>query len=444
MKVLLIAYAFPPYPIVGSIRAQQLADSFVGAGHQVQVVTSRLPGEASGSRLSEAGLEVEATTTWPHPKEFYRWAKRRLASDSSASAESQSQPRFVKEEAWSPPDRIPAWKRYILSLLHVPDEVQGFLLPSVVRGLQAFRKGPDLIYTTSPPPTVHLAGLCLKALTGAQWVAEFRDPWVGNADRAGGRVVHSQMADGINGWLERRCLKAADRIVTVTDQAGEMYEDRLGAEAGDKVLVVRNGIRAIEPPPPGPPKAPLKILYLGSLWGSRDPRPFLDGLQSVAEERRIDSSDIRVDFVGHCRFVGEIDLEAEAERRNLSGLVRFTGWVDAEAAADLLREADVLLLLAQGHPAQVPQKLYDYLGSGRPILALADARGESAALLRETGGHFIVTEEEDWDAAGAIAGALDGFREGVRFDGKAPDQNVLRKWTTRNQFENLLDALDLK
>jgi hypothetical protein len=63
-------------------------------------------------------------------------------------------------------------------------------------------------------------------------------------------------------------------------------------------------------------------------------------------------------------------------------------------------------LLGHNYTVQVAGKLYEYLRSGRPILALAPA-GAQTDLLRATGGAWIV-EPDDLD--GTVKALRDAFR----------------------------------
>jgi hypothetical protein len=83
-----------------------------------------------------------------------------------------------------------------------------------------------------------------------------------------------------------------------------------------------------------------------------------------------------------------------AEDLGIGDLVSIGDRVPHPEVRGILRSSDVLLLLAQRQPAQVPNKLYEYLGARRTVLAFVDAAGESAAMLREVGGHSLVTEHD--------------------------------------------------
>ena len=95
-----------------------------------------------------------------------------------------------------------------------------------------------------------------------------------------------------------------------------------------------------------------------------------------------------------------------------------------------------LLLLAQNQPDQVPNKLYEYLGTRRTILAFVDQDGESAAMLRQVGGHYLFSGSEEAPVEEAI------IRLVTRRDGPTPgDDRLLEAWTTRAQMNQLVTRI---
>jgi glycosyltransferase involved in cell wall biosynthesis len=69
-----------------------------------------------------------------------------------------------------------------------------------------------------------------------------------------------------------------------------------------------------------------------------------------------------------------------------------------------IRQADVLLVLhTLGRKLQVPAKVYEYLGAGRPILALGDPDGAMAELLADSGTlHRVVPPNNPADIGAAL------------------------------------------
>jgi hypothetical protein len=100
-------------------------------------------------------------------------------------------------------------------------------------------------------------------------------------------------------------------------------------------------------------------------------------------------------------------------------------------------DSDLLLLLAQNQPLQVPNKLYEYLGARRPILAFVDEMGESASMLRRLGGHFVVDRKDPAHVAEVVGRALSGQRP----DETAATESLLREWTSDVQFDLLQQRL---
>jgi hypothetical protein len=102
--------------------------------------------------------------------------------------------------------------------------------------------------------------------------------------------------------------------------------------------------------------------------------------------------------------------------------------------------ADGLLIFqAASCNHQIPAKLYEYLRSGRPILALTDPAGDTAATMRECGANTIAR----LDDAGDIENRLQEFIGMLRArtaSGVAPD--VASRYPRRAQTANLAALFD--
>jgi hypothetical protein len=119
-------------------------------------------------------------------------------------------------------------------------------------------------------------------------------------------------------------------------------------------------------------------------------------------------------------------------------LLSFKAWMPQDEALRLIRQADLLLLLAQDQPDQIPNKLFDYLGAGVPILGYVDPQGETARMLREVGGHFVVTDDQEETAVAFLAAM-------VGQDAPPPatfDQSVLARWGAGRQMAALVTLLE--
>ncbi len=433
MRVILISYYYPPDRAVGALRPSKVARALRDAGHDVVVIAARLPGEPEEA-TDPSGVTVRRVRPIPNPREAWLALKRRRHAP-AAGAPGSADPSTVGGAAAAP--RTAAWMRWLLALLWLPDDRQGFILPAVRAALAERARGVDLLYTTAPPFSVHLAGLVLARLLGLRWAAEFRDPWTDNPWKP--PHVRSRFSDAVERWLERRCLRRADVLVSVSEGIDAVLAPKRAAQARTQHVVARNGIDALQPARARQPSGRLRIVHVGTFYHRRDPRPFLEALALVRQQLALHGLPPDVVFAGDCRWFNDVSVEAYVRGLGLDDAVAFEDWVPHPRSLELVRDADLLLLLAQDQPAQLPNKLYEYLGARRPILAFADAGGETARLLEQLHGHYVVTDGRVEAAAAALRAVAAG-RDATHAV-LAQDDARLSEWTTARQLGRLVDAL---
>lgn len=431
-SIVLIAYYFPPDPAVGSLRAAKVACAFRNAGHHVHVVTAQLPGETGTRQTMDPALIVHPVKLLPGPRDLVRWLSTRLLSRSPSVEGSHG----AKHAVWAQPTQFAGWKRLLSSLLWLPDDRQGFIFPAWRKARQLVREGARLIYSTGPPYSPHLVALALS-FERVRWVMELRDPWADNDQKPW--WVRTRATDALDARLEWLCLKRASLVVTASDGIRKRLAARLPAPDRNRLLVVRNGIEHLASSTIADRRPrPLRIVYAGTFYYNRDPRSFLRGLAAACRKHGLGPEQVRVDFVGACRSVGTVSVEEEIETLGLKNIVHVRDWLPHVEAKALIDEADVLLLLAQQQPDQVPNKLYEYLGTRRSILAFADEDGETARMLQQVGGHYVVTGDDEAEVERVLQDVLHSAQ---RPDSQPGDETILKEWTTEVQMKRLLEAV---
>ncbi|MDZ4672871.1 MAG: glycosyltransferase [Gemmatimonadota bacterium] len=431
-QVIVIAYHFPPSTAVGGLRSYKVARALWAAGYDVHVIAATPSGQQSGTREILPGLVVELVKPWTSPRWWYVNLKRRIFPGRPEPAESTAGGPVSIAGPVRPVARL---KRWISALLWLPDDKQGFIPVAVIAGLRARRAGGKVLYTSAPPFSTHLAGLALHFVTGLPWVIEFRDPWTDSHFRSA--TQRSRWTSIIERWLERQCLRRSALVVSVTEGIHRLLASKLPASASPKFMVTRNGIPALRAPSARPGiRRPPRVVYVGSFYHARDPFPFLESLAAFLASRELNATRLQVDLIGDCRTFNGWSVAERAARLGLSDVVRIWDWVPHAEAQAAIDSASLLLLLAQDQPAQVPNKLYDYLGSRIPILAYVDQEGESAWMLREVGGHFLVTQSAASGAEDALASIL-----GLSAIPHLPPDDRLESWTTDRQMAGLVDAV---
>lgn len=424
MRILLVTYHYPPDRAVGGQRAEKVADALRTASHEVVALAA---GPGAGNE------EVQRVIPLPSCRDLYtRWrghSQGSVGDDTSATSTSDTS---HAETARS----VPWWKRWIHSLIWLPDDRQGFILAAVRRAMTLPGGAPDVVYTTSPPHSVHLAGLLLSVLTGARWIAEFRDPWTANPWKP------ASMKSAFSEWLERKlewlCLETADLVVPVSEGIGNRI-----AERGTRtpVVTVRNGIERLrtgdEVEADIRRDAPFEMVYTGTFYHARDPFPFLEAVRKLVTEAALEPADLTVRLISGTDHYQGRSIPEFLRHESLDHHVHFEDWMEPARALRHVERADALLLLALDQPDQVPNKLYDYLGARRPILAVADADGESTRMLEEVGGHIVVPVNETEPIRAALQRMLRDGRTGP-----VGDPDVLEGWTTAAQMARLCGEIE--
>lgn len=296
-----------------------------------------------------------------------------------------------------------------------PDRWISWWPAAVWQGLRLIRRRRiDVIWSTYPIMTAHCIAYTLHRLTGLPWVADFRDPVASSILAANSFTVSSQTR-----W-EQRVLGRASRIVLTTPGAMRRYAKNYPHMLSPGAMaVVPNGYEEESFSKLGTTASdrrpgPLRLVHGGILYrDGRDPVPFLTALANLRSANALTESDIRVVL----RASGSESVYAEEiRRRGLDGMVTLAPPVSNEESLREQADADALLLF-QGpqFDSQIPAKAYEYLRMGKPIFALVGMEGDTATLLRGTGGAELVP----LDDAAAIESRLLQFILALRA-GRAP------------------------
>src|SRR5688500_1883324 len=134
-----------------------------------------------------------------------------------------------------------------------------------------------------------------------------------------------------------------------------------------------------------------------NLW-SRTPRYLLQAMEQLVQEKRVPAGKIELVLVGELTEGDKVLVERSAVR----GMVKVLGYRTHEESVAWVKSADVLFLplhtpLDGGPALVVPGKTYEYLGSGRPILAMGPS-GDVRRFVQEARAGFAIGGD---DVAGA-------------------------------------------
>ena len=261
--------------------------------------------------------------------------------------------------------------------------------PMVRRGLKLVSSSRiDWIIATSPPEVTFMVARTLSRRTGIPWIADFRDLWFRDM-----MLYRSRLAASLSGPLNRWLVKSAALLVTVS----RGLEQRLAAYMRREAAVSYNGFFDERPGITTTMNDGRKhIVYTGRLYpGKRDPQPLFRALSALAKRAPDVARSICVNFYGF----DDPWLRGLVQRHGVEQYVALHGFVPYATSMAVQRAADALLFLDWTDTAAegvLTGKLFEYLGSRRPILALGPrADSEAAQIIADTGaGRTLTTDAE--------------------------------------------------
>ncbi len=163
---------------------------------------------------------------------------------------------------------------------------------------------------------------------------------------------------------EARVWQRADGYVTITAGLARQLEDRFGPR--QRVAIVPDGARVPASMEPARTSEPVTVGYAGHLYAWKGVDILIEALAKMPDVRGLIVG-------GHEREPDLARIRALAGRLGIASRVTFTGQVAPADVPALLARADVLALpnpaSAISTHATSPLKLFEYLASGRAIVA---------------------------------------------------------------------------
>jgi hypothetical protein len=433
-RVLAIMYQFPPDHQVGAQSCVQICRYLPDHGWDPIVLTVQERYiENADPPMTEPfpGIVIRAGVL-PHPISLYRWLKASFKSKAQVAHGASM------EGLESPKTGV---RRWLLSMLLIPDDFTGWIVPAVISGLRAVRaQKVDCLFSSGLWWTNHLVGLALAELTGLPWIAHFRDPWT----QAQWLKPVSGLSIRIEKFLERQVLRKACAVVCVTEEhTAQLRQGNPDLPPG-KFITIPNGYDGMEWEAVLHDKKEahndkFTITYAGSFYYKRSPYPLFPALRSLIDSGEIDRDHIQLQFISGGAYVAEgLPVMDVATKYGLADQVTLPDRLSRPEAFRRIAQSD-LLLLSVDQSYQIPLKTYEYLRAGRPILALTSG-GAIVDLLSETGGAWVVDPNDGAGIRAAVLEAYRGWCGGV--DARTPNQDVVAGFDRRRLSGRIAEMFD--
>ena len=277
---------------------------------------------------------------------------------------------------------------FIRGNFFIPDGRKFWIKPSV-KYLSSYLKENDIdtVITTGPPHSMHLIGLELKKALGVKWLADFRDPWtqIGYHSKLkllpASRKKHEE--------LEKAVLLSADKIITTSFTTKAEFLSKTNRP----VEVITNGYD-VEKVEKLPMDEKFSISHIGSLLSGRNPENLWQAISELIAKNEDFAKDFQLKLVG---AVGDQVLES-IQKWHLEEWLVLKNYVSHSEALQLQRSSQLLLLIeidSEETKGIIPGKLFEYMVSERPILAVGPVDADIEKIIRETntGSYFLYPQK---------------------------------------------------
>lgn len=388
-KVLIITYYWPPAGGPGVQRWLKFAKYLPEFGIEPIIYTPENPSYPiiDKSLLKEVSADLKVVKT-------KIWEPYQIAEKLNPKSKQYKAGQFEKSEKQSFLTKLSVFVR---GNFFIPDARQYWVEPSV-KFLRKYLKENQIetIITTGPPHSLHLIGYKLKQLyPELKWLADFRDPWTQISYHS--ELKLTSFAQKSHEVLEKKVLQNADRVIATSFTDAENYK-KLGA---DRVEVITNGFEesdfTLRQAVQGDGiNSKFVLTYSGGLEFARNPLVIWKALNELIQENLEFASDFELEFIGNLSR----EVENSIKENNLSNYLIKKGYVSHKESIELIKNSNLLLLTNfpdEKSKGIIPGKLFEYMATGNPILAIGPSGGDVEKILQETeaGSYFTHQQIEE-------------------------------------------------
>lgn len=381
-KVLIITYYWPPAGGPGVQRWLKFVKYLPDFGIQPIVYVPENPtypiiDEGLVSEVSDQAIILKKKIFEPYGFASL-FSKKKTKKISSGIIPNQKKQSFL--------ERLMLWIR---GNVFIPDARVFWVKPSVLFLEKYINDNEiDTIITSGPPHSLHLIGLSLKERTKVKWLADFRDPWTTIGYHT--QLKLSASAAKKHKELESIVLNGADKILVTSATTKKEFE----ALTARPIEIITNGFD-VEKIAKQPLDGKFTMAHIGSFLSERNPRILWKCLKEIIKENPDFKKDFELKLIG---AVSQEVLDAISEFR-LDSYVNNLGYVSHKTAVEHQRKSQVLLLIeinSEETKSIIPGKLFEYMASERPILAIGPEGSDFATIIKETNtGAFFNYDEFD-------------------------------------------------
>ncbi len=370
-KVLIITYYWPPSGGAGVQRWLKFSKYLREYGWEPVIYTPENPEAPAVDHSLENDIPEGITVIKLPIFEPYSAYKRFVGMKPGDKVNAG----FLQEK--EKPGRAEGFAVWLRGNFFIPDARRFWINPSIKYLTKYLKDNPvDAIVSTGPPHSMHLIAMHLNKSFNIPWLADFRDPWTGIDFYH--QLKLTSFANKLHHKLEKKVLSTATEVTVISR---DMMNEFNGIfERGYKLVTNGYDEEDISPLPQNQLDNEFTISHIGSLNPARNPLILWKVLAEMGKNNPLFANALRI------KLVGKVDIGVMKSIEDF-GLTEYLTRIEYMPHRDVMHEiqkSQVLLLLINNTPNAkgiLTGKIFEYLGSGRPILNIGPEDGDAAAML---------------------------------------------------------------
>jgi glycosyltransferase involved in cell wall biosynthesis len=268
--------------------------------------------------------------------------------------------------------RLALWIRMNL---FVPDARVGWYFSAVGKASQYLRKHHfDAIVSIGPPHSAHLIGKKLSKRFHIPHIPVLIDPWVDIAYYKGFRRSAPTLA--LDNYFERSVISHAAAVVYVTQSSREEYLKKYpGTLNKSHVLYWGYNEESFEGLQFGNDSGvEIRLLHAGNIFDFQNPISLWRNIADLANSGKKIS----------LTFIGTVSpgIRHSIEEHGLGNITKYRGFLPYCDVLAAMMDATHLLVCAS-EKRHVPGKLFEYLRTGKKIIAFGDDNPEVSSIIAD-------------------------------------------------------------
>lgn len=302
-----------------------------------------------------------------------------------------------KNKEWIyPPQWLQKIRRAAVQAIMQPDSRRPWLKHALIKADEIIKEHIiDAVFATAPPFTSFMAAREINKRYGIPYLLDYRDLWLDNAYYFYATPFHKNYAAG----HESEILLESSKALVISRYMKEKLLQRYKFLGHEDVKIIPHGYDPEDFEAAGEVFSDnefFDITHSGLFPDDLTPKYFLKGYSKFLENNPDAKKRSRAVFVGLMRK----SHEKYIRRYGLESNVVLKGYVSHLDAVREIKKADLLWIMIP-NIIVTPSRLYEYIGSRKPVLIMAP-EGNMRSLVRDSGACFEAPLKDTAKIAGKI------------------------------------------